>query len=159
MQNLNIPAASFEAGPQGHEDAEGSIAHPPTAIKVGREKPQAPTGQHIARCVHVEPNWSFLGVRKVALYFEISEGDHCGKTARRFYNLKRLHDGTFEIAPRSKLLRDISRLFPGQCKNDALDPVILFKDKFFDIEVIRHISKSGDLNSIVNSFTLHDIGF
>jgi len=87
------------------EDSEtqGNVVSLPrhgAKIKLGKAKPQAPEGKHSARCVHVEPNWTFLGNRKIALYFEIDSGLHVGTTARRFYPLKKKSDGTFEIAPK-----------------------------------------------------------
>jgi len=133
---------------------------PPTKlIKIGKEKPQAPEGEYIARCVHVEPAWTFLGNRKIALYFEVSEGEQVGKTARRFYNLKKLHDGSYEIAPKSKLLKDVGKLFPHYQSEDAIDPVFLFQDKFFDIVITRKISKDGGTNSIVKELSLNEPGF
>jgi len=146
------------------EDSEtqGNVVSLPrhgVKIKLGKEKPQAPKGKHTARCVHVEPNWTFLSVRKVALYFEIDDGPHSGTTARRFYPLKKLHDGTYEIAPKSKLMRDIVELFPDEVEKGEIDPVELFGDKFFDIEVIQKKSKNGELNSIVKTLTHFDPGF
>jgi hypothetical protein len=129
------------------------------SIKLGKEKPQAPPGNYIARCVHVEPNWTFLWNRKVAIYFEVNEGLHAGKTARRFYPLKKLHDGTFEIAPKSKLMRDIEKLFPDELNHGAIDPMVLFIDRFFNIEVIQKKSKKDELNSIVASLAHFDAGF
>lgn len=143
-----------------HNNVEpaGNVISIRTTIKVGKEKPQAPSGHHIARCVHVELNWTFMANRKIALYFEVSEGEHQGKTARRFYNLQKLHDGSYQIAAKSKLLRDIKRLFPAQLQ-DEVDPVALFQDKFFDIEVVRHIAKDGSVNSIVGDLKLNQVGF
>lgn len=131
----------------------------PQFIKVGEEKPQAPDGEYIARCVHVELNWTFLLNRKIALYFEISEGEHEGKTARRFYNLKKLHDGSYQIAPKSKLLRDVKQLFPEEAQKEELALIVLFSDKFFNIEVIKKIAKEGGTNSIVENLSLHNVGF
>jgi len=143
------------------EDSEtqGNIISLPRhggTIKLGKEKPHAPEGKHTARCVHVEPNWTFLGNRKVALYFEVDEGPHAGTTARRFYPLKKLPDGTFEIAPKSKLMRDIVELFLGEAVKGEIDPVKLFGNKFFDIEVIHKESKTGEINSIVKTLTHFD---
>jgi len=128
-------------------------------IRLGKEKPQAPEGKHTARCVHVEPNWTYLGNRKVALYFEIDDGPHAGSTARRFYPLKKLHDGTYEIAPKSKLMDDIKKLFPHKLNNGEIDPVTLFADKFFNIEVSHKKAKKGGVNSIVETLTHFDTGF
>jgi len=125
-------------------------------IKLGKEKPQAPEGIHTAQCVHVEPNWTFLGNRKVALYFEIDGGPQTGKTARRFYPLNKLSDGTYEIPPKSKLMRDIIEMFPDEVKKGEIDPVELFGGKFFTIEVIHKISKNGEINSIVITLTHFD---
>lgn len=132
---------------------------PSQTIKLGKEKPQAPTGSYTARCVHVEPNWTFLGNRKVAVYFEVDDGPCAGTTARRFYPLKKLHDGTYEIAPKSKLMGDVKELFPHELNNGEIDPVALFADKFFNIEVIQKKSKNGNFNSIVKKLTLFDTGF
>ena len=132
---------------------------PGQTIRLGKEKPQAPEGKHTARCVHVEPNWTFLGNRKVAAYFEIDDGPYAGTIARRFYPLKKTHDGTYEIAPKSKLMDDIKKLFPDELNNESIDPGALFVDKFFNIEVIRKKSKKGEVNSIVKTLTHFDTGF
>lgn len=132
---------------------------PSQTIRLGKEKPQAPEGNYTARCVHVEPNWTFMGNRKIALYFEIDDGLHSGTTARRFYPLKKLHDGTYEIAPKSKLMDDIKKLFPNALKKGEIDPVELFGDKFFNVEVIQRKSKKGVVNSIVKTLTHFDVGF
>ena len=132
---------------------------PSQTIRLGKEKPQAPEGNHTARCVHVEPNWTFMGNRKIALYFEIDDGLYSGTTARRFYPLKKLHDGTYEIAPKSKLMDDIKKLFPNELKKGEIDPVELFGDKFFNVEVIQRKSKKGVVNSIVKTLTHFDAGF
>ncbi|MEL0098938.1 MAG: hypothetical protein VW907_05240, partial [Opitutae bacterium] len=124
-------------------------------IRVGKEKPQAPTGEHIARCVHVEPAWTFLGNRKIALYFEVCDGIHTGTTARRFYNLKKLHNGDYEIAPKSKFLKDVGKLFHDQTDKGAIDPAELFLGKFFINEVERQLSKDGGFNSIVTEICLY----
>jgi hypothetical protein len=138
-----------------------STHKPPASnlIKIGKEKPQAPTGKYIARCVHAEPAWTFLGNRKIALYFEVSEDDYEGTTARRFYNLKKLHNGEYEIAPKSKFLKDVEKLFPDQSEQDAINPVDLFLNKFFNIQVERRLSKDGGHNSIVIDISLYDPGF
>jgi len=146
------------------EDSEtkGNVVSLPrhgAKIKLGKEKPQAPEGKHTARCVHVEPNWTFLANRKLALYFEIDDGPHAGTTARRFYPLKKLLDGTYEIAPKSKLMRDIVKLFPSEAERGEIDPVELFGDKFFDIEVIQKESKNGEINSIVKTLAYFDPHF
>jgi len=128
------------------------------AIKLGKEKPQAPTGKYTARCVHVEPNWTYLKNRKVALYFEIDEGLAEGHVARRFYPLKKLHDGTYEIAPKSKFMTDIKALFPHELNAGEIDPVTLFYGKFFNIEVELKRS-NGNTNAIVTSLSLFDSGW
>ena len=128
-------------------------------IRIGKERPQLPSGNFLARCVHVEPNWTYLWNRKVATYFEVSEGDHAGKTARRFYPLNRLHNGDYEIGPKSKLMKDIKKMFPEYYDKGEIDPVALFQDKFFDIKVEKILSKNGEFNSIVTEIALHNVGF
>ena len=132
---------------------------PGKTIKLGKEKPQAPEGKDTARSVHVEPNWTYLANRKVALYFEVDEGPSEGSTARRFYPLKKLHDGTYEIAPKSKLMKDIKKLSPDVLNYGEIDPVALFADKFFNIKVIRKKSRDGGVNSIVETLTNFDTCF
>lgn len=127
-----------------------------TKLKLGIGKPQAPEGSHTAKCVHVEPNWTYLWNRKVALYFEIVDGPHTGTVARRFYPLKKLSDGTYEIAPKSKLMRDIAELFPDKLEKGEVDPVELFDNKFFNIDVIQKKSKKGEVNSIVSTLTHYE---
>ena len=128
-------------------------------IKVGEVKPQAPNGEYIAKCVHVEPNWKFLGNRKVAVYLEVSEGENEGKVARLFYPLRKLHDDNYDIAPKSKLMKDIKRMFPEYFGKGEIDPVELFQDKFFYIKVEKCMSKDGEFNSIVKEIALNDVGF
>ena len=123
-------------------------------IKLGKEKQEAPNGRYTARCVHVEPNWTYLKNRKLALYFEIDEGEHAGCVARRFYNLKRLHDNTYEIPPKSKLFDDIKRLFPNELNNGEVDPETLFSGVFFIIEVERK-----GKHAIVKSMSHFETGF
>ena len=142
--------------------AQGVVVDSPKCgakIKLGKEKPQAPEGNYTALCVHVEPNWTFLGNRKVAVYFEIDSGPYAGTTARLFYPLKRWPDNTYEIVPKSKLMRDIVKLFPNEAEKREIDPVALFSNKFFDIEVIQIKSKNGEVNSIVNTLTHFDPNF
>ncbi len=80
-------------------------------IPRAEEIPQVPKGEYDAKCVYVNPKWSFLGNRKIALYFEITEGEHKHKQARLFYNLERDADGEFKIRPKSKLMKDTKKLF------------------------------------------------
>jgi len=56
-------------------------------------------------------------------------------------------------------MRDIIELFPDEVEKGEIDPVELFGDKFFDIEVIQKKSKNGELNSIVKTLTHFDPGF
>jgi len=156
---MNSPALVIQ---HGGSETRGEVVGLPrrgVKIKLGKEKPQAPEGKHTARCVHVEPNWTFLGNRKVAVYFEIGDGPHAGTTARRFYPLKKMADGSYEIVPKSKLMTDIVELFPDELEKGEIDPVELFIDKFFDIEVIQKKSKKGEVNSIVSKITYFNPGW
>jgi len=47
-------------------------------------------------------------------------------------------------------------LFPSEADKGEIDPVVLFGDKFFDIEVIQKESKNGEINSIVKTLTHFD---
>jgi hypothetical protein len=128
-------------------------------IPFAPERRQAPPGKHRARIAHVEPNWSFFGGRKVALYFEITEGPHKGATARKFYRLTRTADGEYLIAPGSKLASDAQRLFSDRIEDDGLDPVHVFQGRFVDVVTEQRTSKRGTLQSIVTDMEHPDVGF
>ena len=129
-------------------------------IRVAEEKPQAPKGEYVAKCVHVNPEWSFLGNKKIALYFEITEGEHKHKEARLFYNLERDADGEFKIRPKSKLMKDTKKLFPEKVDEGEYDPNDLFENQFFKITVDEKKTKDGtEKNSIVTTIENTDVGF
>lgn len=131
-----------------------------TPIKVGEIKPQAPAGNYLARCVHVEPNWTYFRNKKIALYFEVAEGPNKGMTARRFYQLKLKQDGSVEIRPRSKFMDDVKKLFPDKANAEEIDPVSLFAGKHFDIVVIEKPTKDKKLsNSLAIEINHHDPGW
>ena len=129
-------------------------------IPRAEEIPQVPKGEYDAKCVYVNPKWSFLGNRKIALYFEITEGEHKHKQARRFYNQGRRADGEFEIRPKSKFMKDIKKLFPEKADECGYDPNDLFENKFFKITVNEIKTKDGtEKNSIVTTIENTDVGF
>lgn len=142
-----------------HDRGSPPISKSVNLIKVDEETPQAPAGKYQARCIHVEPNWSFFGNRKIALYFEITEGIHRGTTARRFYPLKRKGD-TFSIGDKSKFKQDMQKLFPDKAYACEIDPVELFQDKFFDIVIVQRSTKNGlSKNSIVTEINHPELGW
>lgn len=118
----------------------------------------APDGLFIGRVVHVELDWTFLGNKKAALYFEIIEGLYTGIQARLFYRLGFNDDGEVEISPKSKLANDFRKLFPDEAAIGNID-LELFKDKIFQITVKQIILKEGDINAIVTKIEPPDVGF
>ena len=129
-------------------------------IPRAEEIPQVPKGEYDAKCVYVNPKWSFLGNRKIALYFEITEGEHKHKQARRFYNQGRRADGEFEIRSKSKFMKDIKKLFPEKADECGYDPNDLFENKFFKITVNEIKTKDGtEKNSIVTTIENTDVVF
>ena len=129
-------------------------------IPRAEEIPQVPKGEYDAKCVYVNPKWSFLGNRKIALYFEITEGEHKHKQARRFYNQGRRADGEFEIRSKSKFMKDIKKLFPEKADECGYDPNDLFENQFFKITVDEKKTKDGtEKNSIVTTIENTDVGF
>ena len=129
-------------------------------IPRAEEIPQVPKGEYDAKCVYVNPKWSFLGNRKIALYFEITEGEHKHKQARRFYNQGRRADGEFEIRSKSKFMKDIKKLFPEKADECGYDPNDLFENQFFKITVDEIKTKDGtEKNSIVTTIENTDVVF
>lgn len=131
----------------------------PNKIKFSPTKREASEGTHLARIVHVEPAWSYFGGRKVALYFQIIEGDDKGAAARKFYRLNRNADGEYEVGPKSNLARDAQRLFPELIDDDGIDPVHVFKDRLVEVDVVRKQSKSGASNAIVTELRSPEVEF
>ena len=127
-----------------------------TLIEIEPKRPQAPTGKYLGCVMHVEPNWTFLGNRKVALYFEILEGPNKECEARKFYGLKLQENGEYKAGAKSNLVKDMYRFFPNESNNEGLDPM-LFKGKIFLIEVVLIKSDSGESNAIVTSMSLHRV--
>ena len=128
-------------------------------IRLKETVPQAPKGTYIAKCIHVEPNWTYLWNRKVALYFEITEGVEKGKQARRFYRLQKYKD-EYVIAPKSKFRKDLKKLFPEHAEQPDVDVKDLFFGGFFSIQVIEKRSKDGlAINAIVENIERIEVGF
>jgi len=123
-----------------------------TLIEIEPKRPQAPIGEYLGYVIHVEPNWTFLGNRKVALYFEKLEGPNKGCEARRFYGLKLQENGEYKAGAKSNLVKDMCKFFLNETNNGAIDPM-LFKDKIFLIKVEHRKSKKGELNAIVTAMS------
>ena len=128
-------------------------------IRLKETVPQAPKGTYIAKCIHVDPNWTYLRNRKVALYFEITEGVEKGKQARRFYRLQKYIDG-YAAAPKSKFKKDLKKLFPKDAEQPDVEVKDLFVGVFFSIKVIEKRSKDGlAINAIVENIERIEVGF
>jgi len=130
----------------------------PAVIRIRQEKPQAPSGKYLARVIHVETNWTYLGNRKAALYLEVTEGPEEGTQARLFYNLSYSDNGEIEIGPKSKLARDMEKLFPDEIADGVVD-LSLFKDKVFQVTMERVKAKDGEINAIVTNIEHPDVGW
>jgi len=118
------------------------------------EQREAPSDIYLARCVHIEPDWGYIG-NKVALYFRVESGIYEGYRARLFYR-KRTPEYAKEtgsyFGARSKLIRDLRRIFPNQDLNGQIDVDLgkLFLNKIFRIEVVQKPSQEGTgMNAIV----------
>ena len=128
-------------------------------IRLKETVPQAPKGTYIAKCIHVDPNWTYLRNRKVALYFEIMEGVEKGKQARRFYNLQKYIDG-YASGDKSKFRKDLKKLFPEHAEQPDVEVKDLFVGVFFSIQVIEKRSRDGsDINAIVENIERIEVGF
>lgn len=143
------------------EAPPGSPTDKPSSskFKIGKPRKQAPSGKHLGRVVHVDPNWTFHQNRKIAVHFEVMSNRNKGTYARLFFRLNRTGEGEWEIAAKSKLARCLRRLFPEVSDSESVDLVDLFRDRFFDITVEPKESRDGEINAIVIDIEHHDPGF
>jgi len=129
---------------------------------------EAPSGEYEARCTKVDVDWQFMGNRKLALYFTITEGHYAGYRARAFFakREKELAEKTgADFGPRSNLYKLIKRISPKILCGDSIttfvDPNDLFFGKFFQITVELRNGKDNDSpkNAIVIDISHPDVGF
>ena len=130
--------------------------HGPTFLRVGgTDWMEAPPGRHIARCTKVDPDFKFKDNRKLVIYFTI-RGPVSGLRARLFYpkrpaTLAQETGSDFGI--RSKLFKDLARLFPQLVGTGIdmveIDPVMLFLGQDFEIEVEQRQGKKAEVPSAI----------
>lgn len=100
-----------------------------------------PKGKYSACLIDASTKLFFFGRSpKVVLTFRILDmGPYFGKMVRGFYAVKRIkgkprRNGTFEAGPRSRLLRDISKLTDSRPPTDHV-PERIIDAAIFEIEV------------------------
>lgn len=127
---------------------------------------EAPTGSHLARCTKVDPDWKFMGNRKVAIYFTVTEGEHEGTRARLFFakrSTQIAEETGVDFGPGSKFFDVLQKLFPevigDGSKTVPIDPVELFLNRIFKITVECRLKKSGGDNAIVTEIDHPDVEF
>jgi len=126
------------------------------------EQCEAPSDIYLARCVHIEPDWAHIG-SKVALYFRVESGKYEGHRARLFYRKRKpvyAKETGSHFGPRSKLARDLRRIYPDQDFNGQTDVNLgeLFLYKIFRIKVKLITVKDGSAtNAIVTDIEHPDL--
>ena len=109
-----------------------------------------PKGNYSACIVDASTRLYFFGRSpKVVLTFRILDlGPYFEKLVRGFYAVKRIKgkprsNGTFEAGPRSRLLRDISKLIDSRPPTDHI-PERIIEAAIFEIEVRLVDTVSGE---------------
>ena len=134
MNNVvTLPKAPAQAGQAGYGD-EFDI----------------PKGRYSACLIDASTKVFYFGRSpKVVLTFRILDmGPYFGKQVRRFYAVKRIkgkprRNGTFEAGPRSRLLRDLSKLIDSRPPTDHV-PESIIDAAIFEIEVRLVEAVSGE---------------
>ncbi len=109
-----------------------------------------PKGNYSACLIDASTRLFFFGRSpKVVLTFRILDmGPYFGKKVRGFYAVKRIKgkprcNGRFEAGPRSRLLRDISKLIDSRPPTDYV-PERIIEATIFEIEVRLVDTVSGE---------------
>ena len=109
-----------------------------------------PKGNYSACLIDASTRLFYFGRSpKVVLTFRILDmGPYFGKKVRGFYAVKRIkgkprRNGTFEAGPRSRLLRDISKLIDSRPPTDHI-PTNIIEAAVFDIEIRRVDRANGE---------------
>ena len=109
-----------------------------------------PAGTYSACIVDASTKLFFFGRSpKVVLTFRILDpGAYFEKLVRGFYAVKRIkgkprRNGTFEAGPRSRLLRDISKLIDSRPPTDHI-PENVIESAVFEIEIRRVDRANGE---------------
>ena len=109
-----------------------------------------PKGNYSACLIDASTKLFFFGRSpKVVLTFRILDmGPYFGKMVRGFYAVRRIkgkprRNGTFEAGPRSRLLRDISKLIDSRPPTDHI-PTNIIEAAVFDIEIRRVDRANGE---------------
>ena len=123
-------------------------------LRVGGNKwKEAGSGEYIALCTKIDPDYQYKKNRKLAIYFVIIGGNEIGSRAILYYN-KHSQVGAekrkTDFGVKSKFFADIKKLFP-KIVGDGFHPVEidlddLFGNKTFRIKVER--SKNGQATVI-----------
>jgi len=126
------------------------------------EQREAPSGIYLARCVHIESDWGHIG-NKIALYFKVENGKYEGYSVRLFYRKRSseyVKETGSDFGARSKLVKDLRRIFPDQDFNSQIDINLggLFLNKIFRIKVEQKPAKDGSgTNAIVTNIEHPDL--
>ena len=109
-----------------------------------------PAGKYSACIANVSTKLFFFGRSpKVVLTFRILEPGLCfEKLVRGYYAVKRIkgkarRNGSFEAGPRSRLLRDVSKLIDSRPPTDHI-PENVIEAAVFEIEVRRVKQAAGE---------------
>lgn len=109
-----------------------------------------PKGNYSACLIDASTKVFYFGRSpKIVLTFRILDmGPYFGKTVRGFYAVRRIkgkprRNGTFEAGPRSRLLRDISKLIDSRPPTDHI-PTNIIEAAVFDIEIRRVDRANGE---------------
>ena len=129
---------------------------------------EVPSGEYIARCTKVDPDWRLGNTRKLTLYFTITEGQFTGARARLFFARRYeafAKDTGADFGHQPKLFSTVMQLFPEELNTDALtsiiDPIDLFFGKIFQITVELKNSKNTEspINAVITNISHPDVGF
>ena len=111
---------------------------------------EAGPGVYQARCIEVDTECHFKGCPKIALNFEITEGEDIGKVAKMFFNNPGKNTG--EMGTQTKLYDVVNKLYLEKFNDEGeadLDLKDLFMDEIFTITVVEKKKARGGTTHIV----------
>ena len=101
-----------------------------------------PEGRYQASLIDVRTQLFFRKSAKVNLTFRIQDfGEHFGAIVRGYYAVKHLNgkprkNGTFQVGPKSRLLRDMARMMDGRPPTNCI-PTRLIDSAIYEIQLRR----------------------
>jgi len=131
-------------------------------LRVGGNKwKEADSGDYIALCTKIDPDYQYKKNHKLAIYFVIIEGDEIGSRAILYYNkLSQVEaeKGKTDFGAKSKFFTDIKKLFP-EIGGDGSSPVEIDLDDLFGNETFRIKVERSDKGQATVIDIDHDLGF